>query len=50
MKDTACVRSPYLSAPKTKHGSFFPKIHKADYRGATREITKSTGKQNFFKN
>ena len=44
------MKSPYLSAPKTKHESFFPKIHRAEYRDTTHQITKSTGKQNLFKN
>lgn len=50
MKESSYLKSPYLSAPKTKHDSFFPKIHKGDFHDSKREYMKSTGKQNYFKN
>ena len=50
MQERVSKKSPYLSAPKTKHGSFFPKIHQNDYRGINREIIKSIGKQVYNKN
>lgn len=50
MREASYMKSPYLSAPKTKHESFFPKIHRDNYRDITRQVTKSNGKQNLFKN